>query len=75
MNKLLSLDIKVFICLTILFLFSVNFCPKTTAALKGGCAKVNITPPVGIWLTGFGSRTRPSDNVADELHAKTIVLN
>ena len=69
-NSLSSLILLVFILSSFQFL-----CPKTAAALKGACAKVNITPPVGTWLTGFSSRTKPSDNVADELHAKTIVLN
>jgi hypothetical protein len=41
--------------------------------LKGGCAKVNITPPVGIPL--IGSYGKPSDDILDELYAKAMVLN
>jgi len=51
------------------------FCPAGQAALKGGCAKVNITPPVGVWLSGYGSRDRPSDGIVDELYVKALVLD
>jgi len=47
--------------------------PAGQAMLKGGCAKVNITPPLGIPL--IGSYGKPSDDVLDELHAKALVLN
>ncbi|MFZ2148020.1 MAG: hypothetical protein WAV28_12430 [Sedimentisphaerales bacterium] len=60
------------------------FCPATAQAgaetspagqamLKGGCAKVNITPPLGIPL--IGSAGKPSDDIIDELYAKALVLN
>jgi len=45
------------------------------ASLKGGCAKVNITPPVGVWLSGYGSRDKPSDDIFDDLYAKALVLD
>jgi hypothetical protein len=44
-------------------------------ALKGGCAKVDITPPIGIWLSGYGSRDKPSDGISDKLYAKALVLD
>ena len=43
------------------------------AALTGGCAKVNITPPLGLKL--IGSKGQPSDAVLDELLAKALVLS
>jgi hypothetical protein len=49
------------------------FCPACQAALKGGCAKVTITPPLGIQL--IGSKGKPSDDIIDELYAKALVLN
>ena len=58
--------------LTIL-LCSHFFCPAGQAALKGGCAKVNITPPLGIPL--IGSYGKPSDDILDELYARALVLN
>ena len=48
-------------------------CPAGQAALKGGCAKVNITPPLGIPL--IGSYGKPSDDILDELYARALVLN
>jgi neutral ceramidase len=49
------------------------FCPAGQAVLKGGCAEVNITPPLGIPL--IGSYGKASDDVLDELYAKALVLN
>jgi len=43
------------------------------AALTGGGAKVNITPPLGLKL--IGSKGQPSDAVLDELFAKALVLS
>jgi len=44
------------------------------ASLKGACSKVNITPPVGVWLSGYASRDKPSDDILDDLYAKSLVL-
>ena len=62
-------------------LTNVMFCPAgqadfgelSRAVLKGGCSKVNITPPLGIPL--IGSYGKPSDDILDELYAKALVLN
>ncbi len=48
-------------------------CPVSQAALKGGSAKVNITPPLGITL--IGSYGKPSEAVMDDLYAKAMVLS
>lgn len=48
-------------------------CPCSQASLQGGCAKVNITPPLGIPL--IGSKGKPSDVILDELYAKALVLS
>ena len=44
-----------------LTLIVLLFCPISQAALKGGSAKVNITPPLGVTL--IGSYGKPSDTV------------
>jgi neutral ceramidase len=49
------------------------FCGVGHAALRGGCAKVNITPPLGITL--IGSKGQPSDSIRDDLYARAMVLN
>ncbi len=57
----------------IVLLFTHIICGVGQGALKGGCAKVNITPPLGVTL--IGSKGQPSDAVLDELYAKAMVLN
>jgi len=57
----------------VILLANVLFCPAAEAKLKGGCAKVNITPPLGIPL--IGSYGKPSDDILDELYAKAMVFN
>ena len=48
-------------------LFNNTHSRASQTALKAGCAKVDITPPVGIWLSGYSSRNKPSDGISDEL--------
>jgi hypothetical protein len=67
--RLLKSNISVCVVLLILHIFSQH----GQAALKGGSAKVNITPPLGIEL--IGSKGKPSDDILDELYAKALVLN
>jgi len=43
------------------------------AALLAGCAKVDITPPLGLKL--IGSQGKPSDAVLDELFGRALVLS
>ncbi len=45
------------------------------AALRGGCARVDITPRASVWLSGYGARNKPSDGIVDELYAKALVLD
>ena len=82
MRKYFSL--KVILLFSVILLSDRIFCQTPAcgwrrqagqAALKGGCAKVNITPPVGVWLSGYGSRDRPSDGIVDELYARALVLD
>jgi hypothetical protein len=47
-------------------------CSVGRAALRAGCAKVNITPPLGLKL--IGSQGKPSDSVLDELYGRALVL-
>ncbi len=44
-------------------------------SLKAGCARMDITPPIGVWLSGYGHRNKPSDGICDPLYAKTLVLD
>jgi neutral ceramidase len=51
------------------------FSPCARGQLKGGTAKVDITPPIGVWLSGYGSRNKPSEGILDPLYAKSLVLD
>ena len=41
---------------------------------KAGVATVAITPMQPMWMAGYASRTKPSDGVLSELHAKALVI-
>lgn len=41
---------------------------------KAGVSTVAITPMQPMWMAGYASRTKPSDGVLSELHAKALVI-
>jgi len=45
------------------------------ASLLAGAASVDITPPVGVLMDGYGNRTKPSEGVHDPLAARAVVLD
>jgi len=57
----------------VVLLANTVFCSVSRAALKGGCGKVDITPPVGIAL--IGSYGKASEDVLDELYVRALVLD
>jgi len=75
MRKYITLKLTLLIAISFILSSNYAFCLGSQAALRGGCAKVNITPPVGIWLTGYGGRDKASDGIVDELYAKALVLD
>lgn len=42
--------------------------------LKCGCAQIDVTPPVGVELSGYLARIQPSVGVYDRLYVRSIVL-
>jgi hypothetical protein len=44
------------------------------AGLRFGVGRATITPPAGIWLSGFSSRDAPMQGVRDDLYATALVL-
>lgn len=42
--------------------------------MKAGVAKKNITPPVGVDLSGYAGRPGPSAGINDDLYARALVL-
>jgi len=41
---------------------------------KAGVATVVVTPSQPMWMAGYASRTKPSDGVLSELHAKALAI-
>jgi len=42
--------------------------------IKAGVARVDITPPIPMWLTGYASREKPATGVLQPIYAKALVL-
>lgn len=42
--------------------------------LRAGIAQIDVTPPVGVELSGYAGRTKPSQAVHDRLYARALVL-
>jgi hypothetical protein len=57
----------------LLLFLNLGVCSIAQAALRGGCGRVEITPPLGITL--IGSKGQPSDAIHDGLFAKAMVLS
>lgn len=53
-----------------IFAFAADVVPEW----KAGVATVAVTPSQPMWMAGYASRTKPSDGVLSELHAKALVL-
>jgi hypothetical protein len=47
---------------------------KTDAPWKAGAAKVVITPPQLMWMSGYGGRTKPAEGKVHDLWAKALAL-
>jgi neutral ceramidase len=63
-------------CVTLACLGLILLCPPAVAdGLRAGAAKVDITPPTGHPMWGYGARhDAPSVGVLDPLHARALVL-
>jgi hypothetical protein len=55
-------------------LLALTLAAPVGAAWKAGVARVNITPRDPIWLAGYAARTRPSEGVLQDIHAKVLAL-
>src|SRR5579864_3807343 len=44
------------------------------ATLKAGVAKVDITPPLGLKMYGYGDRKEGATSILDPLYARVLVL-
>jgi hypothetical protein len=41
---------------------------------KGGVAEINISPPLGMSLCGFGGRKGPAEGIFDDLYVRALVI-
>lgn len=57
---------------TILFFCTVLL--ASAADYRAGLARVDITPEGPIWLSGYASRSKPSDGVLNRISAKALAL-
>ncbi len=44
------------------------------SSLRAGAARTDITPPGPIWMSGYASRSRPSEGVLSRLYAKALAI-
>ena len=49
--------------------------PRAQAALKAGVARVDITPPAGLAMWGYGARSGLSTGTRDPLYARVLVFD
>lgn len=56
-------------------LLGLAFLLSTQAAgFRAGVARIDITPKLPFWLTGYASRSMPATNVAQRISAKALAL-
>ena len=57
------------------FLFVLLFCSGLWAAdFRAGVARVDITPELPIWMSGYAARKEPAKTILQKLWAKALVL-
>jgi neutral ceramidase len=47
---------------------------QDAASWKAGAAAIDITPDGPVWMAGYGSRNKPSEGVAQRIHAKALAI-
>lgn len=47
---------------------------QTNAQFNAGVARLAITPDSSVWLSGYASRTRPSDAILHDIWAKALII-
>ena len=59
---------------TVLALFTSSALGADPTPWKAGVAKASITPTEPIWMAGFGSRTKPSEGVRQDIFVRALAL-
>jgi neutral/alkaline ceramidase-like enzyme len=61
--------------LLVLMISAVAYPQATSQSLlKGGLAKVVITPETNIWMAGYAARKKPAEGKIHDLHAKALAI-
>ena len=47
---------------------------QSVAPWRAGTAREKITPPAGLWMTGYAARTKPADGTAQDLWVKALAF-
>ena len=59
----------------ILSLLVVALGVQAAPGMRAGVARVKITPPLPVWLTGYALRTHPADSVLADIFAKALAID
>ena len=68
-----NMQLRPVICLVVLACASTQVLGEEQA-WKAGVATVAVTPSQPMWMAGYASRTKPSEGVLSELHAKALAI-
>ncbi|MEX0614074.1 MAG: neutral/alkaline non-lysosomal ceramidase N-terminal domain-containing protein [Pirellulales bacterium] len=66
--------LRIGIILSIILALHVSNACAAEAPWRVGVARVNITPELPIWLSGYAARNKPAAEMLDDLWAKALVL-
>lgn len=61
-----------FLCLCLLPACSLG--AATAPSWRAGLGREIVTPPAGVWMTGYAARTHPADGTAQELWVKALAV-
>jgi hypothetical protein len=58
-----------------LWLLIVALGLQAAPGMRAGVARVKITPPLPVWLTGYARRTHPANSVRADIFAKALAID
>jgi hypothetical protein len=61
-------------CVVVLCLARGALAGTAPATWRAGAARENITPPAGLWMTGYASRNKPAEGKAQDLWVKALAF-
>ncbi|MBL9199865.1 MAG: neutral/alkaline non-lysosomal ceramidase N-terminal domain-containing protein [Opitutaceae bacterium] len=60
--------------LLLLLCLTPGGCADHATAWRAGAGRESITPPAGVWMTGYASRTKPAEGTAQDLWVKALAV-